>query len=92
MCSFLTANRDPEVWHDPDSFITRRFADPDGPRLLSFGGGPHYRLGASLARMTLEEVIQGVMASLAPKRTADPNDIEWVQSLGRSPSRLPVAV
>jgi len=42
--------------------------------------------------MTLEEVIQGVMASLAPKRTADPNDIEWVQSLGRSPSRLPVAV
>jgi cytochrome P450 len=66
MCSFLTANRDPEVWHDPDSFVTRCFADPDGSRLLSFGGGPHHR-------MTLEEVVHGV-ASLAPKLTADPNE------------------
>jgi hypothetical protein len=91
MCSFLTANRDPEVWHDPDSFVSRRFADPAAPRLLSFGGGPHYCLGAALARMTLEEVVRGV-TGLAPSLTVDPDDIEWVQSLGRSPSRLPVAV
>jgi hypothetical protein len=90
MCSFLTANRDPEVWEDPGTFAPRRFVDPDAPRLLSFGGGPHYCLGAALARMTLEEVVRGV-TDLAPALTADPDDIEWVQSLGRSPARIPVA-
>jgi len=91
MCSFLTANRDPAVWQDADSFRSRRFAEPSAPRLLSFGGGPHYCLGASLARMTIEEVVRGVTA-LAPGLTAEPDDIEWVLSLGRSPARLPVAV
>jgi hypothetical protein len=91
MCSFLTANRDPDVWHDADSFVPQRFANPNAPRLLSFGGGPHYCLGAALARMTLEEVVRGV-TELAPTLSANAGDIEWVQSLGRSPSRLPVAV
>jgi len=91
MCSFLTANRDPDVWHDADSFVPQRFANPNAPRLLSFGGGPHYCLGAALARMTLEEVVRGV-TELAPTLSANADDIEWVQSLGRSPSRLPVAV
>ena len=91
MCSFLTANRDPDVWRDPDSFLARRFAEPSAPRLLSFGGGPHYCLGASLARMTLEETVRGV-AERAPVLTADPDSIEWIQSLGRTPARLPVAV
>jgi len=91
MCSFLTANRDPDVWQDADSFVPQRFANPSAPRLLSFGGGPHYCLGAALARMTLEEVVRGV-TDLAPTLSVDPDGIEWVQSLGRSPSRLPVAV
>ena len=91
MCSFLTANRDPDVWQDADAFVPQRFASPNAPRLLSFGGGPHYCLGAALARMTLEEVVRGV-GELAPTLSVDADDIEWVQSLGRSPSRLPVVV
>jgi hypothetical protein len=91
MCSFLTANRDPEVWRDPDAFLARRFAEPGTPPLLSFGGGPHFCLGASLARMTLEEVVRGV-SELAPALGADPDAIEWVQLLGRSPARVPVVV
>lgn len=91
MFSFLAAQRDPAVWSQPDAFLPARFAEAGAPRLLSFGGGPHYCLGASLARMTLEEVVRGV-ASLAPKLGADPSGIEWVQVLGRSPSRIPVAV
>ncbi len=91
MCSFLTANRDAEVWQDPNAFVVRRFTEASAPRLLSFGGGPHYCLGASLARMTLEEVVRGVSA-LAPTLDADPDAIEWVQVLGRAPSRLPVAI
>jgi len=90
MGSLLTANRDPAVWRDPDAFDPRRFAAPGAPRLLSFGGGPHYCLGAALARMTLEEVVRGV-AALAPRLTADPDEIAWVQVLGRSPAQVPVA-
>jgi cytochrome P450 len=91
MCCFLTANRDPEVWRDPDSFVPRRFEELDTPRLLSFGGGPHYCLGAALARTTLEESVRGV-AELAPTLAADPESIEWSQVLGRSPARLPVTI
>ncbi len=89
--STWTANRDPSVWADADSFQPRRFLDPDAPRMLSFGGGPHFCLGAWLARMTLEEVVRGVSA-LDPRLTVDPDDIEWVQVLGQNPARLPVRV
>lgn len=91
MCTLLTANRDPDVWHDPDVFVPRRFAEPDAPRLFSFGAGPHYCLGAALARMTLEESVRGV-AELAPALTVDPESIEWCQVLGYSPSALPVTM
>ena len=53
--------------------------------------GPHYCLGAALARLTLEESVRGV-ADLAPALTAVADDIEWAQVLGRSPAHLPVAV
>jgi len=91
MLSFLSAHRDAAVWRDADAFEPRRFADPSAPRLLAFGGGPHYCLGAALARMTIEEVVRAI-AELAPKLTADPESIEWVQVLGVAPARLPVAL
>jgi len=90
-CTFLTANRDPEVWRDPDAFVSRRFVEPEAPRLLSFGGGPHYCLGAALARTTLEESVRGV-AEIAPQLNAAPDSLEWSQVLGRSPARLPVTI
>jgi cytochrome P450 len=89
--STWTANRDPAVWDDSDSFQPRRFLDPDAPRMLSFGGGPHFCLGAWLARMTLEEVVRGV-AALDPRLTVDTDDIAWVRVLGENPARLPVKV
>ena len=47
---------------------------------------------AERARIVARSRDPASSASLAPKLAADPNDIEWIQSLGRSPSRLPVAV
>ncbi|MGC5016850.1 cytochrome P450 [Streptosporangium sp. DT93] len=41
------ANRDPRQFPDPDKLILTR---DDGPH-AGFGGGPHYCLGAALARM-----------------------------------------
>jgi fatty-acyl-CoA synthase len=47
--SLMAANRDPAAIDDPDTFDVRR-----GPtRHLAFGYGPHYCLGAPLARMEM---------------------------------------
>ncbi len=51
----LTANHDPAVFTDPDVFdIT---AERGEATPLSFGAGPHFCLGAALARAELEEAI-----------------------------------
>ncbi|QWF84016.1 cytochrome P450 [Amycolatopsis sp. CA-230715] len=41
------ANRDPEVFREPDRLVLDRAEEPP----LSFGGGAHYCLGAPLARL-----------------------------------------
>jgi hypothetical protein len=42
-----SANRDPEARADPDRFDVRQ----TDPKPLSFGKGPHFCIGAPLARM-----------------------------------------
>ena len=87
--SVLTANRDPDVWEDPDSFVPDRFARPGAPHLLSFGTGVHYCLGANLARLTLEETVAAFVArDIIPEQ--DLEAVEWRQVLGRSPASLRV--
>ncbi|CAM5719156.1 Cytochrome P450 OS=Streptomyces alboniger OX=132473 GN=CP975_14260 PE=3 SV=1 [Streptomyces alboniger] len=53
------ANRDPEVYAEPDSF---RPPDPTRtePPHLAFGAGHHFCLGAGLARLTLAEAVRAV--------------------------------
>ena len=56
-----SANRDPEVFPDPDTF---RLDRPEIGQILSFGFGRHFCLGASLARLeakiALEELVDRV--------------------------------
>jgi cytochrome P450 len=87
------ANREPSTWRDADRVDIARFTRPDTPRLLSFGAGPHYCLGAALARLTVDEVIRSVIIdSPAPMTlTEDPATIPWRMVLGRAPARLSVA-
>lgn len=92
-----SASRDETVWGDPDVFRPARFTEPDAPKLLSFGSGPHYCLGAALARMTMEEVLlaaarAGLGDTIVAGVPIDADSIEWRQILGRSPARLPVTV
>ena len=56
------ANRDPDVYDDPDRLdITRDGA----PAMQTFGAGTHYCLGANLARLELAEAL-AVMAQRMP--------------------------
>ena len=83
------ANRDPEVFDDPEELVLDR---PSGPT-LAFGFGPHHCLGAQLARMELQEAIGGLLNGFPELRLAVPADeVPWRQgALVRGPERLPLA-
>lgn len=56
-----SANRDPEVFADPDHFDPRRFETPGKARHLAFGYGPHMCLGAPLARMETQAAARAIL-------------------------------
>jgi cytochrome P450 len=60
--SFTSANRDESVFADPDRFDVRRSPNPQ----LSFGHGPHFCLGAQLARVQM----RALFAELLRRTTA----------------------
>jgi cytochrome P450 len=87
MANLASANRDPQVFDDPDRLdITR-----DGPSgIVTFGGGMHYCLGSNLARLELAEGL-AVMARAMPGIRLD-GPAPWKPMTALSgPVRLPVA-
>ncbi|MFJ7417496.1 cytochrome P450 [Streptomyces uncialis] len=86
--SYLAANRDPEVFEDPDTVDF----DRQGTAHLSFGHGPHHCMGAMLSRMESEVMISTLLARYPKLRLAgDPQDTPF-QSKGfiRGPKTLVV--
>ena len=63
LASALTANHDPEQYEAPDELDVR--ADRGRAKALTFGAGPHFCLGASLARAELQEAF-GFLAPRMP--------------------------
>lgn len=55
--SLAAANRDPDVYPDPDAFDVRR----KDTHHQAFGGGRHMCLGAHLARVEVQEAIGGLL-------------------------------
>ncbi|MFD3817585.1 cytochrome P450 [Streptomyces rubiginosohelvolus] len=83
------ANRDPEVF--PPATLHDLLAPLEAPT-LSFGAGPHYCLGAWLARTELQLALHRLAARFPDLRLADPTDtVVWrTGTTSRSPRSLRV--
>jgi cytochrome P450 len=66
------ASHDPEVYDDPDTFDI----DRDPQDLLTFGLGPHYCLGANLAKCELVNILDAALDFLPPGATVLKDRIE----------------
>ena len=80
------ANRDPSAFDEPDRFdITRS----PNPHVAFGGGGPHYCLGANLARLEIEAILRELLTRLPDLEPAGP--VEWMGSnFIFGPSCMPV--
>ncbi|MGH6822999.1 MAG: cytochrome P450, partial [Methylocella sp.] len=66
---FASGNRDPKRFPHPDRFDPERVDNPH----FGFGGGPHYCLGALLARLEAETALVALAKRLVdPRLLADP--------------------
>lgn len=67
MVFLAAANRDPAAYPDPDRFDPTRA----GPPALSFAFGPHFCLGAALARMEIEVMLRALAERFPTARAQD---------------------
>ncbi|MFF9011583.1 cytochrome P450 [Streptomyces sp. NPDC014870] len=86
--SYLTANRDPEVFPEPERLDFDRGYNPH----VAFGHGPHYCPGSQLARIESEILLDTLWKRFPGLRLAVPEEeIEWQRgALIRGPETLPV--
>ncbi|MFB7601019.1 cytochrome P450 [Streptomyces sp. NPDC056160] len=86
--SYLAANRDPDVFPDPDVIDPDRDPNPH----LAFGNGPHYCTGAVLARLQTELLVDTLLDRLPGLRLAvPPARVAWRRgTMIRGPQSLPV--
>nr|BFD86150.1 cytochrome P450 [Streptomyces sp. Xyl84] len=87
--SYLAANRDPDVFTDPQSIDFSRSPNPH----VAFGFGPHYCPGGQLARMESELLVDALLDRLPTLRLAvAPDEVPFRKgALIRGPEALPVA-
>ncbi|MEW2504269.1 cytochrome P450 [Amycolatopsis sp. NPDC047767] len=83
------ANRDPEVFANPDTVDLTRSPNPH----VAFGHGPHHCIGAQLARLELQEALKAILARFPELRLADGREgVKWEYGvIVRGPSLLRIA-
>jgi cytochrome P450 len=84
---FAAANRDERQFADPDRFDVTR---PNARDHIAFGYGPHFCLGAPLARLEATVVLSDIVRRL-PGLEQTEAEVERLDSfLLRGPRRLPL--
>jgi cytochrome P450 len=84
--TFVTANVDPAVFSDPERFDVGR---ANAKEHLSFGWGPHFCMGAPLARMELQESLRALTAAFGPPSLVAESDGDAATGFG-APDELHV--
>jgi cytochrome P450 len=84
-----SANRDDRVFPGPDDYDLGR----DTSKLISFGSGRHFCLGAPLGRLEAKVVLELLVARVRPDYEIDPDGIGRVHSVNvRGFASLPTTV
>lgn len=87
MLFYPSANRDSRVFADPDLLDVRRNPNPH----LAFGFGPHFCLGASLARLELKIMFEELLSRLPDIRLASDEQLEFrASNFISGPESMPV--
>jgi len=77
--TYAAANRDPRKFEDPHTFdIFRDFSK--GAKHLSFGLGPHFCLGASLARLEVRLCLEEMTRRVKTIRIPEGRAVEYMSS------------
>ena len=85
---FPAANRDPEVFSDPDAVIL----DRDANRHAAFGLGAHRCLGSNLARMEIRVALEEWLARTDNFTLDSEKEVLWSHGQVRGPRYLPLLI
>ncbi len=86
MLTFPAANRDPEIFEDPEEVIIDRQRN----RHIAFGSGIHRCAGSNLARMEMTVAIEEFLKMIPEFELEDPDAVTWAGGQVRGPRHLPV--
>jgi len=84
-----SAHRDERVFDNPDDYVIGREI---GPRLLSFGSGAHFCLGAHLARMEARVALTELFRRIRGYQVDEANAVRVHSSNVRGFAHLPITV
>ena len=84
---YPSANRDPAAFEDPDRFDVQRDPNPH----LAFGFGPHFCMGASLARLELQVMFGELLRRLPDLHVAGEAMPRRSSNFISGPEAMPVA-
>ena len=86
LLNFPAANRDPDVFPDPDRVVLDRAHN----RHVAFGVGIHRCAGSNLARMEMHVALAVFLERIPEFSPEDPAAVTWAGGQVRGPRRLPL--
>jgi cytochrome P450 len=86
LMTFPAANRDPDVFENPDEVIL----DREHNRHVAFGAGIHRCAGSNLARLELRVALETWLERIPEFALADPGSVTWAGGQVRGPRQCHV--